>query len=213
MSPWPGRASLVCLSHTLRDGMPAYPGDPSPRLTPLAEVERDGYTALQLHSGFHVGTHVDAPIHMVAGGKYIDELPLEAFMGPGKLLDVRGRSVLDAGVLAQAAIEPGDIVLLLTGHAQHFGAEAYYQQHPVVAEDLARALAERRIKALGMDTPSPDRYPFEVHRILLGRDILLFENLTNLEALLPARAFTLYALPFKVHAEAAPVNVIAAIEP
>ncbi|MBN1205477.1 MAG: cyclase family protein [Myxococcaceae bacterium] len=204
-------ARLVCLSHVFTDGMPAFPGDPSPQLTPLATVEREGYTAYRMHSGLHVGTHVDAPIHMVPGGKYIDDFPPEAFTGPGRLLDVRGRSVIDEDTLAGAVLEPGDILLLLTGHSRLFGGEAYYRDHPLVTERFARALSDRRIKALGMDLPSPDRYPFEVHHLLLGRDILLFENLTNLEALLPVSAFRVHAFPPRLHAEAAPVNVVAAI--
>lgn len=212
----PGRARaapprLLCLSHTLTDGMPAYPGDPPPQLSALATVEPDGYTAYRLCSGLHVGTHVDAPIHMVPGGKYIDDFPPDAFTGPGRLLDVRGQAIIDADVLAQATLEPGEILLLLTGHAQLFGQAAYYESAPVVTEAFARALVERRVKALGMDTPSPDRPPFEVHRILLGKDILLFENLTNLEALLPLETFFLYAFPPRIHAEAAPVTVIAAV--
>jgi kynurenine formamidase len=191
--------------------MPTYPGDPSPQLTPLATVERDGYTAYRLHSGLHAGTHVDAPVHMVPGGKYIDDFPPDAFSGAGRLLDVRGRSVIDEDTLAKTVLEPGDILLLLTGHARLFGSEAYYRDHPLVTEGFARALVERRVKALGMDLPSPDSYPFEVHRILLGRDILLFENLTNLEALLPVSSFFVHAFPPRLHAEAAPVNVIAAV--
>jgi kynurenine formamidase len=191
--------------------MPAYPGDPTPRLTPLATVEREGFTAYELRSGLHAGTHVDAPIHMIPGGKYLDDFPPEAFTGPGRLLDVRGRSVIDEDCLEQQAVEPGDILLLLTGHARLFGSEAYYREHPVVTERFARALVERRIKVLGMDLPSPDRYPFEVHHILLGRDVLLLENLTNLEALLSASTFSIQAFPPRLHAEAAPVNAVATV--
>ena len=84
-------------------GMPTFPGNAPPRLEPMASLERDGYTAYRLQSGFHVGTHVDAPIHMIPGGKYIDDFAPEAFSGPGKLLDARGRASIGTEILAGEA--------------------------------------------------------------------------------------------------------------
>ena len=65
---------------------------------------------------------------------------------------------------------------------------------------------------VGMDTPSPDAPPFPVHKIFLGSEILIIENLTNLESLVDLKNFTVAALPAKFHADAAPVRVVAMVK-
>ena len=63
---------------------------------------------------------------------------------------------------------------------------------------------------VGMDTPSPDHAPYKVHKILLGNEILILENLTNLEQLLN-KNFEVIALTPKLEADAAPARVVAKI--
>ncbi|MBN2752099.1 MAG: cyclase family protein, partial [Rhodospirillaceae bacterium] len=58
---------FIDLSHTFGPDMPAYPGDPIPKLQQIASIPEHGYTAFQLDSGMHVGTHMDAPQHMIPG--------------------------------------------------------------------------------------------------------------------------------------------------
>ena len=38
----------------------------------------------------HTGSHVDAPLHKIAGGKGISDLPLDTFVGPARIADLRG---------------------------------------------------------------------------------------------------------------------------
>ena len=77
---------IVDLSRPYNAGMPVYPGDPSVELTEEKQAARDGYTAYFLRAGLHAGTHLDAPLHMIAGGEGISALPLSRFMAPGVLL-------------------------------------------------------------------------------------------------------------------------------
>ncbi len=60
-----------------------------------------------------------------------------------------------------------------------------------------------------MDTPSPDKDPYTVHRILLKEEILIIESLKNLSELLDVKKFEITALPAKFEADSAPVRVIA----
>ena len=81
-----------------------------------------------------------------------------------------------------------------------------------MTEDFAVALVQAGIRALGMDTASPDREaPFVVHKTLLAREILIIENLVNLEALAGATEFEVIALPVKFQCAGGPVRVIARI--
>ncbi|WP_297495999.1 cyclase family protein, partial [Thermococcus sp.] len=80
---------IVDLSLPLGEDTPLYPGDPEVRIKPWALIERDGYYMNILKMGEHTGTHVDAPAHFILGGKTVDELPLEKFIGEAFVLDVR----------------------------------------------------------------------------------------------------------------------------
>ena len=65
------------------------------------------------------------------------------------------------------------------------------------------------IKIIGIDSPSPDRSPYEIHKLLMKNDILIIENLTNLAELTSHEEFDVIALPTKFDTEAAPVRVVA----
>jgi kynurenine formamidase len=157
----------------------------------------------------HAGTHIDAPAHMLAGGASIQDIPASTFIGRGRLIDARGVAIAGPELLEGAEIDPGDIVLVLTGFSDRFGQPAYYRDYPEISEAFAEALIRRGVRLLGLDTPSPDRPPFRVHKLLLANGVLIIENLTNLAALLGAAHFEIAALPLKLDAGAAPARVMA----
>ena len=199
----------IDLTHRFTQDMPVYPGDPPARLEQIAQIGEDESNMYRLSCGMHVGTHVDAPLHMVAGGKFICDMPVTRFFGRGRLVDARGQSTIRPDLLQGADIIAGDIVLVLTGWYHHFGDNTYYAGFPELSPDFARQLAKIGASIVGLDTPSPDRPPFVVHKILLSAEVLIIENLTNLEALLGIDAFDVVALPANLQCEAAPIRVIA----
>lgn len=203
---------LIDLSHTFEDSMPVYPGDPEPSLKKIADVQANGFTDHELRTAMHVGTHMDAPLHMIAGAKYVSDIPVEQCIGRGVLLDARGLREIPAHLLDAVPIERESIVLVMTGHSRKFREKGYYEQYPVFSETFARQAVALGVKIVGMDTPSPDTSPFPVHKILLGNEVLIMENLTNLELLLKVPRFTVIALPMKLHADAAPARVVAMVE-
>ena len=201
--------NLIDLTHTFDQEMPVYPGDPVPRFEQTAHLDQDGFNACCLCSGMHVGTHMDAPLHMIAGGKFVCDVPTSQFFGRGRLIDARARATVTPDLLRAARVTRGDIVLVMTGWYKRFRDDAYYRDFPEVAPDFARELVSLGASIIGLDTPSPDRSPFEVHKILLAGQVLIIENLTNLEALAAVDAFDVVALPTKLQCEAAPVRVVA----
>jgi len=203
---------ILDLTHTFDGNMPVYPGDPHVQLTQIARVQKDGFTNHELKTGLHVGTHMDAPLHMLEGGKNLADISVEKYIGRGHLVDARGQESVGAELLDALPIEPGDILLICTGHSAHFRKPEYYASFPVVSEDFATRAVELQVSMIGMDTPSPDVPPFAVHKILLGSDVLIVENLTNLEKLFLCKEYRIIALPVKLKADAAPVRVIALVE-
>ncbi len=198
------------LTHTFKGNMPVFPGDQPPELEQTAFLESDGCNQFSLKTSMHVGTHLDAPFHMLENGKRLSEFPAEHFFGRGVLIDAVNKPI-DADLLTAKQISKGDILLVMTGFSKKFGTPEYYEQYPEISETFAQKCVELGIKILGMDSPSPDRAPYNIHKILLKNDILIIENLTNLESLIDHPEFNIIALPPKFEADGAPVRVIAEI--
>ncbi len=199
---------LIDLSRPFSQDMPVFPGDPKPRFEKVSNFERHGFEDHQIFFGNHNGTHMDAPSHMVKGGKRLSDFPLETFTGKGLLIEALERKSLDIDLLKNITIEPGSIVFFRTGHDANFPDITYYREFPVATSALGEALVKANVKIAGFDTPSPDLGPFEFHRILLGHEILIIENLTNLGAL-SGKSFTVTAFPLKADLDGSPVRVVA----
>lgn len=60
---------IIDLTHSFTDKMPVYPGDPEPSLNKVADLNKEGYNDHLLKTVMHIGTHMDAPLHMIKNGK------------------------------------------------------------------------------------------------------------------------------------------------
>jgi arylformamidase len=206
---------IVDLSHHLANGMPLYPGIPDPSFTDIARVETDGYAMSRYQLINHIGTHVDAPAHQIAGGDTLDEIPLERLITDAVVVDVSGNG---GGPLSVADVEPhlakireGDLLLLHSDNARNWGSDAYWTGWRYPDADASRALVETGLSGIGYDGPSADPVDtttFDLHKIWLGAGRLIIENMTNLGEL-PERVQVVVA-PMKVRgANGAPARIFA----
>ena len=140
------------LTHTFKEAMPVYPGDPAPELRCVAQVAAGGITKYEVATGMHVGTHMDAPLHMVEGGSYLSDFPAEQFLGRGVLLDARGKSTIGAEILKGIDLRRGDIAVIMTGLSEGYHSSQYVSSYPEITPALAQALVEGGISIVGMDT-------------------------------------------------------------
>lgn len=203
---------LIDLTQPFTVSMPVFPGDPEAALKRVSDFQDGhGYTAFAVSAGLHTGTHMDAPLHMIPDGARLSDIPAERFFGRGVLVDARGKDRVDIELLKGIALRPGDMVLVLTGFSHRFREPSYFQDYPEISERFAEVLVRAGVSVLGLDTPSPDREPYAVHKRLLGNGILIIENLTNLEALADRQILEVIALPVKFEADAGPVRVVARI--
>ncbi len=85
----------------------------------------------------------------------------------------------------------------------------------MLSPEAAQWLVDADIKGVGIDMISVDEVDstdFAIHNILLGADLVIIENLTNLEAL-PDSEFSFYCFPLRIeHADGSPVRAVAAVE-
>lgn len=202
---------IIDLSRPIRSGMPVYPGDTETVLEQSKFFRQDQYNNHQLSMNMHAGTHIDGPMHLLDRDVYLNMFPIETFFGEGCLIDAEGQGVIDCRPEYESVLKPGQIVLIHTGHGKYYGSPEYFNTHPVLTADFADLLVRKHIKWVGLDSPSPDHYPFEVHKHLFRHDILIAENLTRLDELKGVRSFEVMALPLPVDADSAPARVAARI--
>jgi arylformamidase len=206
---------IVDLTHPFNDEMPVYPGLATPSFRDLAEVEVDGYAISEWRFVNHTGTHVDAPAHLVAGGDKLDAIPLDRLVRDAVTIDVSG---LDPGPIAVDELEPlatevrdGDIVLVFSDNAKHYGRDAYWTGWSYPDADASRLLLDRGVSAIGFDGPScdpVDSTDFELHHLWLGAGRLILENLTNLDQI-PSRTRIVIAPMHVTRANGSPIRVFA----
>jgi arylformamidase len=193
--------------------MPVWPGDPAVQLTPKSHASRDGTHSVRLTAiemGSHTGTHMDAPYHMIDGGKRLNDFPLETLIGKAIVIEFpHSRSI------GQAELESVDWngierVLLKTENSKHWHDEKFYENFVYLDPDGARLLAESGVRLVGIDYLSIDQFRSESHPshfVLLKQNIVIIEGLDLSHV--PAGQYTMFALPLNVqNADGAPTRVI-----
>ena len=208
-------AELIDLTLTLgSERVAPVPGLVGVSTEPLHTHETHARSNTKLTLATHLGTHVDAPYHFHPGGVTIEDMPLEKYMGPAMLLDLRQVARRQASISVEDLRQAGGaaealrdrIAVLFTGWSEReSGQPCFYLQGPYLSTEGADYLAKAGVNAVAVDFPI-DKHPptpqstindFPVHRLLLGQSIPLIENLINLEQLV-GRNFELWALPIKL---------------
>ena len=145
----------------------------------------------------HLGTHADAPSHVVPGGAAAGALPLEAFLGMARVVDLPGLGEVGADALPKRCLGVPRVLFRTGGTA-------------FLAPLAAVRLAERGALLVGTDGASVDPDDAEdlpVHRALLSRGVLLLEGL-DLTGV-PQGDYRLIALPLSLtDLDAAPVRAV-----
>lgn len=218
----PSSRRIIDLSHPLSAATPAFPGDPSPeiKIFDSTELPNDRGTrhlnCSHLAMSLHCGTHMDAPFHFFGDRATIDQIPLDRVVGRATLVrlpwDVAGPTIEAAHLTSyESRLKTTRRVVFNTLWHHRWGQEDYFTAHPVITGAAARVLLEWGVQLVGVDTPSVDRPPFEAHLALLGGDVLIVENLTNLDAI-PGDEFELIAAPLAiVGRDGSPVRAMAIV--
>jgi kynurenine formamidase len=175
----------------------------------------------------HASTHVDAPLHFDAAPDALDiaSVPLERFYGPALCIDVSKTNVegwidvadLEAGLeRAALSIQPGDIVLLYSGHYERtYPQPEFFSAYPGLTVAAARWLAARGVRNFGVEGPNPghpeDR-DFWVHVVCQETGMLHMEGLALPEELAGKR-FTFIGFPLKIqNGSGSPIRAVAVID-
>jgi arylformamidase len=172
------------ISAVISESLPVYAGDPGVEIRPRIAIANGGVCNVSMLTfGSHTGTHADMPKHFFDGGLTCDTIPLDCFCGKARLYDLRarlsGRKSVTPEDLAGLEMDAGDIILLNTGNSPLMRESRFTPDYVSLSPEAAEDLAGKKIKALGIDYLSVERFGggFEAHRALLGAGIAILEGL------------------------------------
>lgn len=207
---------LVDLSHPLEHGQQTFPWDPKLSIMTHGTTTTLKYNITQVVMSTHQGTHLDAMYHFLDDGRTLDQMPLDWFYGPAAVLRIPKAPREEIGPEDfqpyEQLLVPGARIIYETGWHQRFGSAEFYSDFPSLTQDAARYLASRRIRLLGMDTPTPSRDWYEVHHILLAKDaeIVIVEALANLDRVPDRIEFIGFPLNFTGR-DGSPIRAVAVV--
>jgi len=145
----------------------------------------------------HLGTHVDAPAHVFADGVAVGDLPLAAFVGPARVVELPGRGEIGPDALPPQSLGRRRVLFRSAGRA-------------FLSPLAALRLADRGAILVGTDATSIDPDDAEdlpAHRALLSRGVAVLESL-ELGAVAPGD-YRLVAVPLRFEdLDASPVRAI-----
>ena len=196
------------VSRALTPGHPNWPGDAPFTVSPGARMAAgDTVNTGVLSTSTHTGTHVDAPWHYAETGSRLDHIPLDVYIGPCLLLDVRGRNPVDVDVLDGLEDLP-ERLLLYTGQPAHW--DTFPQDFAALTPAFVRRAAALGVRLVGTDGPSVDALSSKVlpaHAVFMETGLYILEGL-NLEGVTPGR-YQLVCLPLSlVGADGAPARAV-----
>lgn len=200
----------IDISAPVGPGTPVWEGDPPVVIERVLSLDcGDECTLSRAELGLHTGTHMDAPCHFLQGGASLDAMPLDAVIGPARVLAIRGGGPIEPPDLEAHRIRRGERILFRTRNSEQLCYEAPFSRDFVALSPAgAEYLATRRIRAVGIDYLSIGGFGPEgnaTHRVLLKAGIWIIEGL-DLRRVHPGR-YDLVCLPLRiVGADGAPAR-------
>lgn len=209
-----GQTKFLDLTHTLNSSIPTWNG--SCGFEHAVKMDYDQGCRVQnikMHAG--VGTHMDAASHFFPNAASISDIPIEQLIAPICVINITNKDpryqLSEQDILAYESnygkISKNSFVIAYTGWDQYWPEPQKYRNEdsngnlifPSFSAQSAEMLIERNIAGIGIDTLSPDRSDtnFPVHRIVLGANKYIVENLAHCKSL-PAKGAYSIILPLKV---------------
>jgi arylformamidase len=202
---------LYDITVPIHSEMPVYEGDDPIITKALFTIDKEGVniTAIQNFTT-HFGTHVDPPLHFVAQGKTLDDIPLGNFWGKASVIYIENQRAVTAQELMKHDIAADDIILLHTRNSGMLSLKTFQKDHVYIAGDAAEYLVSKKVRLVGIDYLSVDQFgdeTYPAHNTFLKNGIIILES-ANLQYV-PAGVYNLVCLPLRIKgADGAPARAV-----
>jgi arylformamidase len=170
------------ISVPVRSGGVVYPGNPEIRIEPSSELSKGASSNVsRLSFGSHTGTHVDAPKHFFDAGSTVDRLPLDALIGPARVVSCSDDVMsVTAAHLKEHSLSGVQRLLVRTRNSELLKKPEFHPDYTFIAPDAAELIASLGVKLVGVDYLSIEQFHsghHKTHRTLLERGIVIVEGL------------------------------------
>jgi len=202
----------IDVSVPVRNGMVHWPGDPPFHIERATDQEKgDTATVSRMSLGVHTGTHMDAPVHFIEKAAGIDELPLDATVGPARVIPIRDTKSIKRAELMEHSIQSGERILFKTSNSDHaWQSDEFDENFVFISKDAAEYLVECGVRCVGVDYLSVGGFREdgpETHDALLSGGIWIIEGL-DLNGVEPGD-YELICLPLRlVGSDGSPARAI-----
>jgi arylformamidase len=172
------------ISVPLKQGMIYFPTDPIPpkiyRLHDRALGAKVTMSVLEIIS--HTGTHIDAPLHFIADGSTISDMPLDATVGPARVIEIKDQVKIKTEELEKHNIKKGERILFKTRNSpEGYAGDKFNEDYVYLDGDAADYLVEKGVRLVGIDfitigTIKDMENIQKTHSALLGAGIYILED-------------------------------------
>jgi len=211
-------ARVIDLTRTIEAKMPVFPGDPEVDFFSHHTHEATGYCVSRFAMGTHTGTHIDVPLHKIASGMPVDEIPLERMMGRAVIADLRDLKKNEEISIKhleawENELKDCSILILKTGWSEHFGRDDFFCGFNGISQEAAEWLSRKKLSMVGLESPSVHPVTHQrIHQIFLKSNVLVVETLCNLESV-KQTTVQFFALPLKLKGlDGSPIRAFAVEE-
>ncbi len=202
----------IDVSVDLYNDMVHWPDNPPVEIEFAMQMSRgDVCNVSKLSMGAHTGTHMDAPLHFIAGGLSIDAMPISATIGKARVIEISDPESIKPAELENKQIQMGERILFKTRNSPRcWESKSFVEDFVYISKEAAQYLAQLQVQTVGVDYLSVGGYKHdgpETHRALLGAGIWIIEglNLTQVQA----GSYDLICLPLKILGhEGAPARAV-----
>lgn len=169
------------------------------QISPVKSIDNgDAANATHFDMQTHWYTHIDAPLHQLAGGKTLNDFPLDYLVGKAVFLDisyVKANEPITAEMLKDALgdVKNPKIIIVKTCWEQktEWQSYDYWDNAPYMTDEASAFLRDLQPKVVGFDFPqdydirrlrTEDEHNLTLttHEYILKNDILMIEYMTNL---------------------------------
>lgn len=201
---------LIDITPPVRSGMAVFPGDAVYQSKSTFQIGPDcPVNVAEFSMSCHCGAHADAPLHYDPQGASIDQLDLDDFVGPARLIDARGEGQLccPEDIEDQLQNSPPRVLLRLSERLDPLVWPAGFRS---LAPSALELLVARGVRLVGVDVPSVDpdtSKDLPSHMVACRNNLRILENLEL--SSVPPGDYELIALPMKLEGlDAAPVRAV-----
>ncbi|MFC4128397.1 cyclase family protein [Nocardia rhizosphaerae] len=228
----PRTSGVLDLTHTLRPGLPVWPGNPPMAMVPVARHAAGGFGQYALGYWEHTGTHIDAPAHRIPDGASTEALAVEDLVAPLVVIDISDKATDDPDAMVTVAdldswrarhgdIPGGAFVAMHSGWERHLATPSAFlnlderglpHAPGFAAETVEYLVAQYGIVGAGVDTLSLDSGAdpgFGAHTALLGSGRYGVEMLAGLAAVPAVGATVVVGAPKHAGGTGGPCRVLA----